>query len=201
MPRIGLIRHGCTIWNTERRAQGQTDIPLNELGVMQAEALGVRLLSEKWDYIYSSDLIRASETAKIIGRIIKKDVRTDIRLREMYKGEIEGTTLQERVDRWGSDWENHQNTLGIESEQSIIYRGISFISEITEHLNGASILVVSHGALIETILKELLPQTEFKGPLGNTSITIITNRDTNWNCELFNCAKHLEGKVNEDGFF
>lgn len=188
---IGLVRHGITMWNTERRAQGQTDIPLNETGRWQARALAKRLMNEEWDYIYSSDLSRAVETAEIIAGIIGKPVQTDIRLREMYKGKTEGTTLEERINKWGTGWE--ELSLGIETDQSIVQRGLSFIEEITERLKGRKILIVSHGALIEFILKSLIADIHMEGPIGNTSITIINHNDSGWNCGLFNCVEHLKG--------
>lgn len=189
MTRIGLIRHGMTNWNTERRAQGQTDIPLNETGRMQAQALANRLMNEEWDCIFSSDLSRAQETAEIVAGSIGLRVQTDSRLREMYKGETEGTTLEERLSRWGDGWE--RLALGIEEDISIINRGTSFISEIADILRGKRILIVSHGALIELTLKTLIPQIKTEGQLHNTSITIINYSDSKWDCERFNCAKHL----------
>jgi probable phosphoglycerate mutase len=199
MTRIGLIRHGITMWNTERRAQGQSDIPLNETGKLQALALANRLLYQEWEYIFSSDLSRALETAEIIARLLGKQVQVDIRLREMYKGETEGTTLEERINKWGSNWE--KLPLGLEDEQSITQRGISFINEVTLSLEGKSILIVSHGALFEMLLKNLLPDIQLNGPLNNTSITIINKNDSDWKCELLNCTEHLESIFEVDGSF
>ncbi|WP_337019427.1 histidine phosphatase family protein, partial [Oceanobacillus massiliensis] len=66
MTEIGLIRHGSTAWNKERRAQGSSDIPLDEEGLMQAKLVAERLSAEKWDVMYSSDLSRARQTAEAI---------------------------------------------------------------------------------------------------------------------------------------
>ncbi|MBS4199163.1 histidine phosphatase family protein [Bacillus sp. FJAT-49732] len=192
MTQIVLIRHGITDWNTERRAQGQSDIPLNEEGRQQARALASRLKSEKWDLIFSSDLSRAKETADILAKTLGLDVQTDHRLREMHKGETEGTTLEERINRWGSKWESL--SLGIEDDKSITRRGTSFLSEIMKTYKGKRILVVSHGALIGNTIKGLIPSTNIDVFFHNTSMTTINYNGSDWNCELFNCAKHLSSE-------
>jgi probable phosphoglycerate mutase len=189
MTRIGLIRHGITDWNIERRAQGQTDIPLNDTGRLQARALANRLMSEEWDYIISSDLSRAKETADILAGSLGLTVQTDYRLREMHCGEIEGTTIEERLHKWGEDWESLP--LGIEDNNSIIDRGVAIISEIVETFKGKRILIVSHGALIGLTLKRLIPHDNTEEHLHNTSITILKHNNSEWNCELYNCAKHI----------
>ncbi|GGG70539.1 histidine phosphatase family protein [Paenibacillus radicis (ex Gao et al. 2016)] len=193
MTYIAFVRHGMTDWNITRRAQGQSDIPLNDEGRQQANALATRLQKEKWDLIFSSDLSRAKETADIVANKMKLNVQTDQRLREMHKGETEGTTLEERISRWGSDWESLP--LGIENDESVIYRGASFVTEIAETYKGKRILVVSHGALIGLTIKKLIPQTNINEHFSNTSITIIKFNGMDWECELFNCANH----VNETG--
>lgn len=189
MTQVGLIRHGITDWNVQRRAQGQTDIPLNETGREQAYALANRLKGEEWDFIYSSDLSRAKETADIVANALGLTVHTDQRLREMYCGEIEGTSLEDRIAKWGVDWESL--SLGIEDDESITERGISFASYLIEKYQDKRVLVVSHGALVGITLKQLIPHVDTEEHLGNTSITRLRHVSGKWECELYNCAKHL----------
>ena len=66
MTTIGFVRHGVTAWNKEGRAQGSSDIPLDEEGIEMAEHVANRLATESWDVIYTSHLLRAKKTAEII---------------------------------------------------------------------------------------------------------------------------------------
>ncbi|WP_116107248.1 histidine phosphatase family protein [Lewinella sp. IMCC34191] len=190
MTKIGFIRHGITDWNAAQRIQGQTDIPLNETGRSQVRALAERLRDEAWDYIYSSDLSRARETAEIIARAIGLSLVLDQRLREMGCGQIEGTTLEERVSRWGDDWRTH--SLGIETKESIVSRGLSFVTEIVDRHPDANVLIVSHGAILRQTLLHLLPPAACQERLRNTSVTALTYRQGDWSCELYNCVKHIK---------
>lgn len=191
MTTIGFVRHGITDWNIERRAQGQTDVPLNETGKAQARALAARLKNEKWDVIYSSDLSRARETAETIGAALNLPVYIDQRLREISCGKIEGTTEADRIRKWGEDWETFD--LGIESDESLIQRGMASVKEICGENPQQRILIVSHGAMIGTLLPVLVPHADTKEHLHNTSITLVRSVEDSWECDLFNCAKHLEG--------
>lgn len=191
MTEIVLIRHGLTDWNTERRAQGHKDIPLNDTGRKQAQALANRLKSEQWDMIYSSDLSRAKKTADIIGKALDLEVQTDIRLREINMGETEGTTLDERIKKWGKQWKDLP--LKIEEDESVTQRGTSFITETVKKFENKKILIVTHGHLIRNTIKELIPSTAtIKGPILNTSMTRLRYTESDLTCNLFNCAKHLE---------
>ena len=88
--KLYLVRHGETSWNIERKVQGQTDIPLNETGVRQAEKVREELKSVAFDICYCSPLIRAKRTAEIVadGRV---DIVIDENLKERGFGELEGT--------------------------------------------------------------------------------------------------------------
>ncbi|MEO2258808.1 histidine phosphatase family protein [Paenibacillus amylolyticus] len=190
MTTLGLIRHGVTDWNDEYRTQGHSDIPLNERGRQQAELLSKRIGTEHWDYIYSSDLSRALATAEIIGKIKNIEVKIDPRLREMNCGLIEGTTEQERVNRWGYGW--FRLDLGIESNDEIVKRGKQCLADISCRHPDQNILIVSHGAFLGMTLKRLIPHIDMTESLLNTSITILNMGQSRWNCSLYNCTKHLK---------
>lgn len=190
---IGLIRHGSTFWNKEGRAQGHTNNPLDEEGLAQAVALAERLSGEKWDYLYSSDLLRAQQTAEAISQRLGIGISGLIPgMREMNGGLIEGTNEQDRVERWGKDWKSLD--LGLESPESASARGGQSVRELAERHPGKNILVVSHGALLRHTLKGLVPSLDVQELLKNTSLTRITTvNGTDWSCELYNCAEHLNG--------
>ncbi|MER2171042.1 MAG: histidine phosphatase family protein [Psychrobacillus psychrodurans] len=191
MTTIGLVRHGITDWNVLGRAQGISDIPLNNLGKQQASALANRLiLEEGWDVIVTSDLARAKETGQIIAAKLNLSINIfDKRIREINCGEIEGTTEEERLKKWGSNW--RELDLGIEKFSDVSDRGYEFITELTNTYSDKRVLVVSHGALIGLTLQRLLPERFQKTQLDNTSITILNIKQGVWNCSLYNCTKHL----------
>ncbi len=191
MTTIGFVRHGITDWNLQGIAQGSADVPLNIMGIQQAEALAERLESEEsWDLIISSDLSRAIETAEIIGNKLGLPVgHFDTRLRERSGGKIEGTTEEERIERWGADY--RKLDLGMESLDETADRGVACTKDVLNNFNGQRVLLISHGALIGLTLQKLLPDKFQETSLNNTSITILTSAESKWHCSLYNCTTHL----------
>lgn len=186
---IGLIRHGETMWNQESRMQGQTDIPLNETGRIQAEKLARRLQTEQWDVMISSDLQRAAETAAIISQWTGiRLLRVESRLRERYFGRMEGTTLEERQRLWGQNWRLADHAA--EDNERLLNRGLAVINEVTDRMQGMRVLLVTHGGLIRQILKETVPDLEIV-QIANTSLSLLENDRGVWICKQHNCTKHL----------
>lgn len=193
MTTFGLIRHGITEWNVQSKAQGISDIPLNRIGIKQAQALADRLvLEEKWDVIIASDLLRAKQTAQIIANNLKISALViDERIREIICGEIEGTTEEERLQKWGSNW--RELDLGMEKFEDVSKRGLEFLTESATTYKDKHVLIVSHGALIGLTLQRLLPEKFPSTYIENTSITILEIIENKWNCTLYNCTNHLDG--------
>ena len=121
------MRHGVTAWNKEGRAQGSSNVSLDEEGIEAAKKLAMRLANEEWDIIFTSPMTRARQTADILAGQSTIEVVEDERLRERHGGLIEGTTEQERQHRWGPDWRNLD--LQLETAESVVARGLEFINE------------------------------------------------------------------------
>lgn len=188
---IGFVRHGVTAWNKEGRAQGSSDVPLDEEGIEMAERVADRLSKEQWDVIYTSHLLRAKKTAEIIAeKMPGVELVEDARLREIGGGLVEGTTEAERIEKWGEDW--RQLDMGFESQESIVSRGLASIDAIKEKHAGKKVLVVSHGSFIKRMLNELVTETVYEKSLDNTSLTIVELNDDKNLCHLFNCTAHLQ---------
>ncbi|WP_342564565.1 histidine phosphatase family protein [Paenibacillus sp. FSL R7-0345] len=186
---IGLIRHGSTLWNKEARIQGHTDNPLDDEGLKQAAEIAERLSGEEWELVYSSDMLRARQTAEVIAARLGFTVAGLVPgIREMSGGLLEGTNEQERVERWGKDWRTLE--LGLETRESGRLRGSSAIEELAERHPGRRILVVSHGAILRSALSGLVPDLDLSQLLKNTSLTRIIKSGDTWTCDLYNCVEH-----------
>ncbi|MBI2885658.1 MAG: histidine phosphatase family protein [Chloroflexi bacterium] len=99
--RVYLIRHGETDWNAEHRAQGHTDVELNEVGRRQAAALAQALQDAPLRAVYSSPLKRALETAQMVAASHGLPVETQQDLKELDQGELEGLVPEEMRRRHG----------------------------------------------------------------------------------------------------
>lgn len=191
MTKIGFIRHGSTAWNQAGRAQGHSDIPLSDEGHMQADILANRLAEESWDAIYSSDLQRAHQTAQAIAANGQDlNIHLDTRLRERFGGETEGTTLAERIEKWGDNW--RELDLGMEQGEEISERGMACLEDIIANHPDENILIVSHGAFIKQLLRTLFPNRDVEGSLDNCSVTTIETEGETWQLTLHNCVRHFQ---------
>ena len=154
--KLTLVRHGETLWNQEKKIQGITDIALSELGIEQANKLSLSLQHEKLDRIITSQLQRAVDTAKAIGRYHNIPLIVENDLHELNAGEFEGLSYKDLVGRYDdflSKWTEDRASVGMpkgESLQEVQDRVWPVIKRITETSQNA--LVVSHSFVIITIL-------------------------------------------------
>ncbi len=158
MTQLCLIRHGETDWNLEGRYQGQSDISLNDNGRVQAHRLAEKLAGESFDAIYTSDLLRARDTALIIAKELALPVFIDARLREIHQGEWEGQNVDTIKSRYADIWEKRKQDPanvrppGGETVSEVAKRVQSALNDIASGSPSDPVLVVSHGIALATAL-------------------------------------------------
>ena len=151
--RILLVRHGETDWNRDRRVQGHTDIPLNDEGRRQARALAAELDGEIVDTTYSSDLLRARETAEILCVERGTQLVTLAALREKHFGTWEGLTDTEVLERFPDARERSIGWGDAESTEEMSTRVLEAVRRIAADHDGQRVLVVTHGGPMRAILR------------------------------------------------
>ncbi len=187
--RVYLIRHGETEWNRALRLQGQSDIPLNDIGIELAEITADAIKDIRFDRIYSSPLIRAVKTAEIIRGDRALDIITDDRLSEICFGEGEGLRIPPRdgdstnpIYKFEFDTEHYIPPAGGETFDEIYERTADFWDKELLPLEGRyeNVLIAGHGGMNRAILNRLMnvPLKDFwKIKLDNCAISIIEVTD------------------------
>jgi len=151
---FALVRHGETDWNRERRIQGSTDIPLNELGRQQARATGALLATRRWTALVASPLSRAAETARLIGEHVGLgDPELEPRLAERDYGAAEGLTGFE-IDALFPDG---ADVPGREARESVAERAVAALHDLAARHPGEAVIVVAHGGVIRSVLEAVDP--------------------------------------------
>jgi probable phosphoglycerate mutase len=161
--RLVLLRHGQTEWNASGRAQGHTDISLDDTGRAQAGAAAPYLAALGPSRLWSSDLARAAETAAYLAAATGLAVETDARLREYDVGLRSGLTLPEFEATYPAEYDawlaGNQSMLvpGAESMKQVQDRILPALRECFDTLGpGQTGIVVTHGASLKVGLFALL---------------------------------------------
>lgn len=165
MTTLWLIRHGQTDWNKEGRYQGQLDIPLNAEGLLQAEEAAGRIIAsgKRFSAIYSSDLLRARQTAEIVARRLSLEIQLDTRLREIHLGHWQGRLHAEvRKERSAASATmtdttqvadpNVPHAPGGETVTQVAERACQAVDSIIHRYPQGSVIVVAHGVVIASLL-------------------------------------------------
>ena len=154
MPRRGsetlltLVRHGETDWNRERRIQGSSDVPLNEVGVAQAGAAGAALADAGYAAVYASPQWRAFETARIISEAIGVPLSgTFTELRERSFGAAEGMTGPEIGARFPHGIPDE------EARDDVVRRSLPVLHRIARRHPGGQVLVVTEAMKMESSVR------------------------------------------------
>ena len=179
---FALVRHGQTDWNAERRLQGATDIPLNDVGRGQARDAVAVLAPYEWDAIVSSPLSRAAETADLIAEGLGLSVSRRVpELTERSFGPAEGMQAGPELDALRIPG----GFKGAESEEEAANRGLAALEALAEEFRGQRLLVVTHGTLLRVSLSRAIGQT--LSSVDNAVLNLAHHHAVDgWKLEYFN---------------
>jgi len=199
---LWMIRHGETDANKNRRIQGQSDVPLNELGKEQAAKLAKRIGRLEFDRVYSSDLSRALVTAEIC--FPDAEIILDKRLREINLGDYEGRYYDKFTDEetavvkvWFAG-PFDQKVPGGESNDDMYNRAKDWLAGLPK---SGKIIAFSHGGFIASLLQTIVGRPKpvpgssnisWSFRLGNTGISKLFIKEGSTIISVVNDTAHLE---------
>jgi broad specificity phosphatase PhoE len=200
--RIYLVRHGETEWNRTRRFQGRSNLPLNQEGKKQVRALALALKNEPLTAIYTSPLIRAFETARLIKVFHPSTpIIEEKGLIEMNLGEFDGMNVQDWAEQYPDirkSWNKNPASVkmpGGESLKEVQARAKETLERITRiYSTDTTILISSHNFVNLTILCDLLkiPLNRFRElRQENAAFNVICKKGNRFYVELVNEGSHL----------
>lgn len=207
--RCCIVRHGETAWNADRRLQGHQDIPLNALGLAQANAAG-RYLQERhrqspFAAIVSSDLIRARQTADAVGEALGMPVRANPALRERHYGTFEGLTPAEaeagdpaayaalvaRTDLSAAPG-------AAEPLQAMQARIEGFLADLARDYSDQSVIIVTHGGVLDILYRRAMGRVltgPRDAPIPNAGLNWLeieaVNEGLRWTMVAWGQTEHL----------
>lgn len=167
---FGLIRHGKTRWNLEKRIQGNNNLELCPEGIAQVRNWG-KFLGEirQWDRIVTSNLQRTWETGRIINEDFKVPMEKDYRLDEQNWGNWNGKTKKDLMKWHLKELENQINSgwqfcpPGGEDRLSVWHRALDAFADMAGRFPGQNILVITHIGVIKSVIYAVLKRKFLPG--------------------------------------
>jgi len=199
-----LVRHGETLWNLEKRFQGQNDSPLTENGREQARILGKSLQGISFDALITSDLGRAAETAGLINSLLNVPVfLTEPLLRERNFGIFHGLKREEAEKKYPREaamiWSGNADAVvpGGESRNQLRQRVLRFLDDLPVKYPGKRVLAITHGGVVNTAIRLVLG-IPFDAPrrfkLPNTGLSIFVYEKNEWFLRAMNITCPLKDR-------
>ncbi|MPW15868.1 histidine phosphatase family protein [Paraburkholderia sp. CNPSo 3157] len=211
---ILFIRHGETDWNRIKRIQGHIDIPLATSGFEQAQRLAERFAREaeggaRLDAVYSSDLLRAQQTARPFADLLGLSLQLSEGLRERNYGAFQGHDSEEIARRFPDEyaqWQTRDPGFSPpegESQRVFYHRVLHAIEPIVAaHPNGR-IACVAHGGVLDCVYRFAngLPLDAPRNyALLNTSVNVVDYADGRATVATWADVTHLDGHSEDDSF-
>lgn len=197
-----FIRHGQSHANSQNILQGQSDSGLDQTGRRQAELLALRLQQQPpFDFIYSSDLKRAHETAKYITEKIGGEIILSSELREWNFGDLQGLQHDELLHKYPDIMRSLYKTgapVNIpngESRDEMECRCQGFIETLACRHPGKRLLLVTHGGTLRAIFRRIVaaPKSDCLQPsVANASYSsCVFTAEQKWQLTCWNDVSHL----------
>ncbi len=204
--RICFVRHGETDWNVEKRIQGLADIPLNEKGRAQALAMAFNAAHFSFRAIYSSDLVRAVDTARALAEREGQEIKLLPQLRERNYGIFQGITAAEgearhpEACRRYAARDPHYDFETGESMLDFAARVAEAVDWMVRHHAGQTIAAVTHGGVLDILFRKatgrpLHTPRDFKIP--NCGLNWFRFDGRGWHLESWGDRHHLESVLTE----
>ena len=204
--RLCIVRHGETAWNAEHRVQGQLDIPLNGVGLRQAEAVGKVLGAERFDVIYSSDLSRALQTAQPTASALGMKIISDRDLRERHYGIFERQTYAEVKLKHAAEYARfaaRDPEFGFVSGESLkdfSTRSIAVVSRLAQRHEGQNVLVFTHGGVLDELYRHIngVPASAARDfGIPNCGLNRVEFALSRWQIQAWADVAHLENALDD----
>ena len=198
-----VVRHGQTVANRTGVLQGQLDTPLDDCGIMQAQAIAERLKDTRFDAAYSSDLMRTMFTAQTIAAHHRNlQIMPAPALREWHLGVLQGMSYDDLRIQYPEILDGFKRDAvipeipGGESQSEFQQRISDFMDLTAEKHPGKRILLVSHGGAIQRMFSHVtgaLNPENIRPLCGNTALSIFQKRPAGWQLITWNDTCHLAG--------
>ena len=206
-----LIRHGETSWNRELRFQGQLDVPLNEMGFIQAQRLKTRIEQAliEWQKqgrvptcLISSDLLRAQQTAAPVKEVLGQTCLLNAGLREQCYGIFEGMRSPEIQVQFPEAWQRwlafdaDTAVEGAESTREFHDRVMATLENIAQKYQGEHVVVITHGGVLDMVWRHA-KALSLAGPrlcdIPNAGLNQVAWRDGDLHIQTWADVSHLVG--------
>jgi probable phosphoglycerate mutase len=204
-----LIRHGETAWNRELRFQGQLDVPLNDMGLLQAQRLKTRMTQavSAWhaqgrfpSRLVSSDLLRAQQTAEPLAEVLGHTCVLHAGLREQCFGVFEGLRSPDIRAQYPDAWQKwlafdaDEAVEGAESTRAFHARVMAALQELADQYPGEHVVVVTHGGVLDMVWRQA-QALSLSGPrvcdIPNAGLNQVAWRDGAVQIQVWADAVHL----------
>lgn len=208
MTKFLILRHGYSKGNKERKFTGQQDVPLDEIGVAQAESAAKYILENfKIDSIYSSPLSRAYNTAKPVADALSLPINTVEDIKEIDVGVWEGMRVVDIAEQYPEEFELYSTNVGLarpvggESYLELAERVSKAFAQIAQENPGKTVLVATHGGVIRALRYAWLgytpEQLQSIPHVTNASLTVAEYADGKGEFKMIDFNEYLDDKVTE----